>query len=111
MARKYVDLSDAPWTMHEFFAGSGLVGYGLKGMFAPIWANDISVQKAAVYIANFGKEHFLLNDIRNIHGAELPYANMFLGKLSMSGLVVSGSFRWNSCLTQWTCVGMASRFR
>ena len=48
MARKYVDLSDAPWTMHEFFAGSGLVGYGLKGMFAPIWANDISVQKASV---------------------------------------------------------------
>ena len=51
MARKYVDLSDAPWTMHEFFAGSGLVGYGLKGMFAPIWANDISVQKAAVYLS------------------------------------------------------------
>lgn len=30
---KYIDLSAAPWTMHEFFAGSGLVGYGLKGMF------------------------------------------------------------------------------
>ena len=42
---KYIDLSAAPWTMHEFFAGSGLVGYGLKGMFAPIWANDISEQK------------------------------------------------------------------
>ena len=53
-----IDLSNAPWTMHEFFAGSGLVGYGLQGMFAPIWANDISEQKAAVYTANFGKEHF-----------------------------------------------------
>ena len=52
----YIDLSNAPWTMHEFFAGSGLVGYGLQGMFAPIWANDISEQKAAVYTANFGKE-------------------------------------------------------
>ena len=41
-----VDLSNAPWTMHEFFAGSGLVAYGLKGMFKPIWANDISEQKA-----------------------------------------------------------------
>ena len=27
-----VDLSSAPWTMQEFFAGSGLVAYGLKGM-------------------------------------------------------------------------------
>ena len=32
-----IDLSAAPWTMHEFFAGSGLVAYGLKGMFAPVW--------------------------------------------------------------------------
>ena len=43
-----VDLSSAPWTMHGSFAGSGLVAYGLKGMFAPVWANDISEQKAAV---------------------------------------------------------------
>ena len=47
-----IDLSSAPWTMHEFFAGSGLVAYGLKGMFATVWANDISEQKAAVYEAN-----------------------------------------------------------
>lgn len=39
-----IDLSSAPWTMHEFFAGSGLVAYGLKGMFATVWANDISEQ-------------------------------------------------------------------
>ena len=44
----------APWKMHEFFAGSGLVAYGLSGMFTPVWANDISEQKAAVYEANFG---------------------------------------------------------
>ena len=56
--KQNIDLSSAPWTMHEFFAGSGLVAYGLKGMFAPIWANDISEQKAAVYEANFGCEHF-----------------------------------------------------
>ena len=49
--KQNIDLSSAPWTMHEFFAGSGLVAYGLKGMFAPIWANDISEQKAAVYLS------------------------------------------------------------
>ena len=32
------------------------MAYGLKGMFAPVWANDISEQKAAVYEANFGYE-------------------------------------------------------
>ena len=72
----YVNLSNAPWTMHEFFAGSGLVAYGLKGMFRPIWANDISEQKAAVYTANFGKENFVLDDIKNIKGAKIPCANM-----------------------------------
>ena len=49
--------------MHEFFAGSGLVAYGLKGMFAPVWANDVSEQKAAVYAANFLYDHFELDDI------------------------------------------------
>ena len=57
-----VDLSNAPWTMHEFFAGSGLVAYGLKGMFKPIWANDISEQKAVVYKENFGDGYFKLDD-------------------------------------------------
>lgn len=74
--KQHIDLSSAPWTMHEFFAGSGLVAYGLKGMFAPIWANDISEQKAAVYVANFGCEHFELNDIKNIRGYDLPFAHL-----------------------------------
>ena len=29
--KQNIDLSSAPWTMHEFFAGSGLVAYGLRG--------------------------------------------------------------------------------
>ena len=37
---------------------------GLKGMFKPIWANDISKHKAAVYAANFGLKHFKLGDIK-----------------------------------------------
>jgi site-specific DNA-cytosine methylase len=65
--KQNIDLSSAPWTMHEFFAGSGLVAYGLKGMFAPIWANDISEQKAAVYEANFGCEHFELGEHESHH--------------------------------------------
>lgn len=64
--------------MHEFFAGSGLVSYGLNGMFTPVWANDISEQKAAVYKANFGCERFVLDDIKNVKGFELPFAHLSL---------------------------------
>ncbi|MDR3121974.1 MAG: DNA cytosine methyltransferase [Clostridiales bacterium] len=71
-----VDLSCAPWTMHEFFAGSGLVAYGLKGMFSPIWANDISEKKTAVYSANFKNNHFILDDIKKVNGADLPCAHL-----------------------------------
>ena len=74
--KQNIDLSTAPWTMHEFFAGSGLVAYGLKGMFSPIWANDISEQKAAVYQANFGGEYFELGDIKNVNGNTLPFAHL-----------------------------------
>lgn len=107
---KYIDLSDAPWTMHEFFAGSGLVGYGLKGMFAPIWANDISEQKAAVYTANFGDKHFLLDDIKNINGAEIPYANMSWASFPCQDLSC-GIIGRDSRFTQRSCVGMASHPR
>ena len=84
------DLSVAPWTMHEFFAGSGLVAYGLKGMFAPVWANDISEQKAVVYEANFGSDHFLLDDIRNVNGIDLPFAHLSWASFPCQDLSLAG---------------------
>ena len=81
----------APWKMHEFFAGSGLVAYGLSGMFTPVWANDISEQKAAVYEANFGKEHFVLGDIKDINGKDLPYAHMSWASFPCQDLSLAGS--------------------
>lgn len=88
---RLIDLSSAPWSMHEFFAGSGLVAYGLKGMFAPVWANDISEQKAAVYQANFGNENFELEDIKNINGASLPYAHLSWASFPCQDLSLAGS--------------------
>lgn len=88
---QHIDLSSAPWRMHEFFAGSGLVAYGLKGMFAPVWANDISGQKAAVYTANFGDHHFVLDDIKNVDGADLPYANLSWASFPCQDLSLAGS--------------------
>jgi DNA (cytosine-5)-methyltransferase 1 len=86
-----VDLSRAPWTMHEFFAGSGLVAYGLKGMFRPIWANDISEKKADVYHSNFDGEHFVLGDIKNINGADLPCAHLSWASFPCQDLSLAGT--------------------
>lgn len=86
-----IDLSSAPWKMHEFFAGSGLVAYGLKGMFSPVWANDISEQKATVYESNFGCNHFKLGDIKNIDGKTLPYAHLSWASFPCQDLSLAGS--------------------
>lgn len=89
--KENIDLSSAPWTMHEFFAGSGLVAYGLKGMFATVWANDISEQKAAVYEANFGDDHFKLGDIKDVKGNELPFAHLSWASFPCQDLSLAGS--------------------
>jgi DNA (cytosine-5)-methyltransferase 1 len=86
-----IDLSSAPWLMHEFFAGSGLVAYGLKDIFSPVWANDISLQKANVYDANFYSEHFSLNDIKNIRGTDLPFAHLSWASFPCQDLSLAGS--------------------
>ncbi len=81
----------APWQMHEFFAGSGLVSCGLKGMFDSVWANDISEQKAAVYEANFGLNHFVLGDIKDVQGSTLPFAHMSWASFPCQDLSLAGS--------------------
>lgn len=86
-----IDQTLATWTMHEFFAGSGLVAYGLRNMFTPIWANDISKQKAAVYEANFGCEKFVLDDIKNIKGNFLPFAHLSWVSFPCQDLSLAGS--------------------
>ena len=88
---KKISLTSAPWTMHEFFAGSGLVAYGLKGMFRPVWANDICPKKFEVYQANFSDKHFVLSDIKNISGATLPFAHLSWASFPCQDLSLAGS--------------------
>ena len=76
----------------EFFAGSGLVAQGFKGIIQPVWANDICEKKAAVYTANHGKKHFSLGSIEHVNGADLPsapiaWASFPCQDLSLAGLV------------------------
>jgi len=88
---KKINLTPAPWTMHEFFAGSGLVAYGLKGMFRPIWSNDICPKKTAVYEANFESTHFVLDDIKNISGEVLPDAHLSWASFPCQDLSLAGA--------------------
>lgn len=90
-AKNKVDLAGAPWTMHEFFAGSGLVAYGLKGMFSPVWSNDISERKAAVYNANFAGKHFSLGDIKSVSGDNLPTAHLSWASFPCQDLSLAGN--------------------
>ena len=66
--KQNIDLSSAPGRCMSFCWQWSCCVWS-KRMFSPVWANDISEQKAAVYEANFGRERFVLDDIKNIRGA------------------------------------------
>lgn len=79
------------YRFQEFFAGSGLVSYGLRGLFSSVWSNDISGRKAAVYRANFGSDTFHLGDIRDASGADIPAANLSWASFPCQDLSLAGS--------------------
>jgi DNA (cytosine-5)-methyltransferase 1 len=59
----------------EFFAGIGLARLGLEQAgFRVTWANDIEPAKHNMYVQNFtGDTHpFIVDDIANVHAADLP---------------------------------------
>lgn len=60
------------YTFYEFFAGGGMAREGLGDAWRCLFANDIDKKKAAAYQVNWGVEHFLTGDIRNITTAQLP---------------------------------------
>lgn len=75
----------------EFFAGSGLVREGLKGVLEPAWANDNCARKAAIYAANHGRAHFHLDSIENVHGARLPPAPVAWASFPCQDLSLAGN--------------------
>lgn len=79
------------YPFQEFFAGSGLVSYGLRDCFVPVWANDISDRKARVYKSNFGDGVFHLGDIREINGADVPDARLSWASFPCQDLSLAGS--------------------
>jgi len=74
----------------EFFAGSGLVAYGMQKYFKSIWANDICEKKADVYCANHGTKHFQLGSITDIKGQDLPAAPLSWASFPCQDLSLAG---------------------
>ncbi len=89
--RKLTLIENKSFEMLEFFAGSGLVSCGLKGIFTPVWANDVCSKKAAVYQANHKGHNFVLDDINNIKGSALPQAHLSWASFPCQDLSLAGA--------------------
>lgn len=75
----------------DFFAGSGLVTYGLAPQFQTIWANDNCARKRDTYIANHGAAHFRKDSICDISGSELPAADLAWASFPCQDLSLAGN--------------------
>lgn len=56
-----------PFTFFEFFAGGGMARVGLEG-WTCLFANDLSVKKAAAYRSNWGDDDLHVGDIHEMGG-------------------------------------------
>lgn len=79
------------FTALDFFAGSGLVALGLAPEFETLWAIDNSAKKEAVYISNHPREQFHLEDIRRVHGKDLPAADLAWASFPCQDLSLAGN--------------------
>lgn len=68
-------MDSARHTALEFFAGIGLARLGLGRAGVDVaWANDIEIDKQAMYEGHFGSEdgHFHLGDLGDVHPETMP---------------------------------------
>jgi DNA (cytosine-5)-methyltransferase 1 len=79
------------FTALDFFAGSGLVRLGLAPEFETVWANDNSAKKRDTYTANHPKDKFLLADIQNVNGRDVPTADLAWASFPCQDLSLAGN--------------------
>lgn len=78
--------------MAEFFAGIGLVRMALETHgFDAVWANDIEPAKLSLYEKNFEARNFVLGDIRDIHGADIPDIDLATASFPCTDLSLAGN--------------------
>jgi DNA (cytosine-5)-methyltransferase 1 len=76
----------------EFFAGIGLVRMALEQHdFDVVWANDIEPAKLALYEKNFDAHDFVLGDIRDVHGSDIPDIDLATASFPCTDLSLAGN--------------------
>ncbi len=76
----------------EFFAGIGLVRQALAGEgFEVVFANDIEPAKRDLYAANFGGGEFVRDDVRNVHGDDVPDVELATASFPCTDLSLAGN--------------------
>ncbi|MCE2459864.1 MAG: DNA (cytosine-5-)-methyltransferase [Pseudomonadales bacterium] len=75
----------------EFFAGMGLMRAGLKRRgIETVFANDVDETKAALYRENWGDDEFLLGDIRDLRGKDVPNVDVATASFPCVDLSLAG---------------------
>lgn len=76
----------------EFFAGMGLMRAGLERVgVSTVFANDIDTTKAALYRANWGDDVLVVEDIRNLHGDDIPDAEIATASFPCVDMSLAGN--------------------
>lgn len=80
------------FTVAEFFAGIGLVRLALEAMgWSVVFASDIARDKFEMYKANFGEEHFVLGDIHDLSGDDVPRTALATASFPCNDLSLAGA--------------------
>lgn len=90
LRKKQMDAERKPTSL-DFFAGSGLASLALSDSFQVVWANDICPQKAQVYRANHGADHFHLGPLEKVAGAKIPAVHLSWGSFPCQDLSLAGN--------------------
>lgn len=81
-------------TFFEFFAGGGMARAGLGDSWRCAFANDFDEMKAAAYVANWGGDHFVCEDVAKIKPSALPgRADLVWGSFPCQDLSLAGVYR------------------
>jgi DNA (cytosine-5)-methyltransferase 1 len=76
----------------EFFAGIGLVRIALERVGCRVvFANDIATNKHAIYAANLDDSAFVLDDIRNVRGSQVPDIDIATASFPCTDLSLAGN--------------------
>ena len=75
----------------EFFAGVGLARAGMEAAnIGTVWANDYDERKFEMYTAEWGEEHYALEDVHKIQGADVPTADIAWSSSPCTDLSLAG---------------------